>query len=257
MRDTGVAYPPGAEGEGRLVAGTHPRFHPIALLLPFVVRDHRALVAGKREGRLWFRPVYTDYLGSTGLIGPARDAPRLAARWAERAGQSGAGRRGAGRAAAAGARPAAEHGLAVGRARVLRSPGGGPGFGAELRWYPGGAAAPAGAAAAPRAVATGRRSPRRGRPVRLRRGQRHDLSRTGSCWTRRWRRPAPAADPRAGPPTPGAVSARGRRSPRPRPARRCRPRPLPAPRPPPRARRTRSAGPAPSGRPSPGTPAPG
>jgi D-alanyl-D-alanine carboxypeptidase len=138
MTGTDVIYPPDAGG--RLVAGTHPRMNILTPLLPWIVKDYKTLLSDKREGRLRFNPVYTDYLAPTGLIGPAHDGVRLARAWAARAKQSdlisaalsvrvpGAG--GAGRGLSQ------STGWQWNEKGYYAHRGGGPGFGAELRWYP-------------------------------------------------------------------------------------------------------------------------
>jgi CubicO group peptidase (beta-lactamase class C family) len=138
MDGTGVVYPPDA-GD-RLVTGTHPRMNLMTPMLPWVVKDYKKLVSEKKEGRLWFNPVYTDYLAPTGLIGPARDGARLARVWALREKGSGL---------ISGALSVRIPGAGVAGRGLFQSigwqwsdggyffhRGGGPGFGAELRWHP-------------------------------------------------------------------------------------------------------------------------
>jgi CubicO group peptidase (beta-lactamase class C family) len=138
MLHTGVAYPPQPESHPEVVRGTHPRLHPMAFLLRFVVPDIKALVEERRAGRLWFRPVYTDYLGSTGLIGPAGDALRLARHWARREEQSSLKAKALQvRIPGRGSGWQQSTGWAWRESGYFFHRGGGPGFGAELRWYPG------------------------------------------------------------------------------------------------------------------------
>ena len=69
MRDTGFVY-----NEALLrrdAGGSHPR-DLMSLILPFYIDMDRA-VRTRREGRIWFRPIYADQQGSTGLIGTPDD----------------------------------------------------------------------------------------------------------------------------------------------------------------------------------------
>jgi CubicO group peptidase (beta-lactamase class C family) len=138
MNGTDVAYPP--DSGGRLVAGSHPRTNFMTPLLPWVVKDYKKLVSEKRDGRLWFNPFYTDYLAPTGLIGPARDGVLLARAWAARAKKSdlisGALSTRIPSAGGSGRGPAQTVGWRWSEEGYFFHRGGGPGFGAELRWYP-------------------------------------------------------------------------------------------------------------------------
>ncbi len=64
------------EMEPNEAAGSHPLFNAMTPLLPIVAGSYIRELSGKH---LWFERVYTDQTPSTGLIGSASDAARLAA----------------------------------------------------------------------------------------------------------------------------------------------------------------------------------
>ncbi len=64
------------EMEPNEAAGSHPLFNAMTPLLPIMAGSYIRELSGKH---LWFERVYTDQTPSTGLIGSASDAARLAA----------------------------------------------------------------------------------------------------------------------------------------------------------------------------------
>jgi len=58
-------------------AAAHPRVDLQTLVLPLLVEDVDSLVREKGDGVLWFKHIYSDQNGPTGLIGPATDTARF------------------------------------------------------------------------------------------------------------------------------------------------------------------------------------
>lgn len=75
MNDTSFLYDQGAKDS--FAVGSHPMLSMYTPLLPFLL-DLRTLVNDRIGGILWFNPVYTDVTPSSGLLGSAEDAARLA-----------------------------------------------------------------------------------------------------------------------------------------------------------------------------------
>lgn len=51
----------------------HPRLDYQTLLLPFLLNDMDELIRERQDGVIWFKHIYSDQNGPTGLIGPATD----------------------------------------------------------------------------------------------------------------------------------------------------------------------------------------
>jgi len=58
-------------------AGAHPRWDMITPLMPLMVDNMDDLVREKTDGIIWFNHVYSNQNGPTGLIGPATDTARF------------------------------------------------------------------------------------------------------------------------------------------------------------------------------------
>jgi CubicO group peptidase (beta-lactamase class C family) len=132
IRQTGFLYPAG--GSGDTAAGSHPLVSIFTPLLPFYVPMDK-LIATRTGTRLWFNRFYIDATPSTGLIGTAGDAARLAWAFADnsrvlppdmlaltRQGEGGL--------------PLGWEGYSRGGTRWYQHRGGGPGFASIMRLYP-------------------------------------------------------------------------------------------------------------------------
>jgi D-alanyl-D-alanine carboxypeptidase len=77
MNRTGFLY--SAEMAEDQAVGAHPRYDLMAFLLPFIVKDSKSLIREKTQGKIWFKHIYSDQNGPTGLIGSATDLSRFLA----------------------------------------------------------------------------------------------------------------------------------------------------------------------------------
>lgn len=132
IRQTGFLYPTG--GAGSAAAGSHPLVSIFTPLLPFYVPMNR-LIAARKGARLWFNRFYIDATPSTGLIGTAADAARLAWAFSDESRALAREtlaltRQGVGRF------PLGWEGYSQDGAPWVQHRGGGPGFASIMRLYP-------------------------------------------------------------------------------------------------------------------------